>query len=288
MESEAQPRRGEDGFDLMRQEKHAWGMQKWTMLILLFGILAMSFSVYGIVKQHSFALTAENVVAMMPPLMFGLVGLFLLAGFYMAQREVVVNALREELLAQKIESELNREMTLLDPVTEVYNRRYARVILTREASRVRRYHTALALMLVDVTGFRHVNESIGHNGGDVVLRQIAQLLQSKIRNSDIIVRFGGDEFLLILPDAEKAGIDRLEIRIKQSIIDWAQNSGMADFHLRFAVGVGFYRGEGRIDEILSISENRMVSDRGKPDPDPEKLELAAGDPGRMRARVPAR
>jgi diguanylate cyclase (GGDEF)-like protein len=187
---------------------------------------------------------------------------------------MMVNVLREELLAQKIESELNRELTLLDPVTEVYNRRYARVILTREASRVRRYHSALALMLVDVTGFRHVNESIGHNGGDVVLRQIAQLLQNKIRNSDIIVRFGGDEFLMILPDAEKAGIERLEVRIKQSIIEWASTSGMSDFQLRFAVGVGFYRGEGRIDEILSLAENRMVEDRGKPDPEPEKLEVA--------------
>ena len=270
-------RRREEGFDVIRQEKHAWGMQKWVLLILVVGNIAMGFAVYGLVKQRSFTITPDNIVAMMPPLMFGMVGLFLLAGFYMAQREAVVNALREELLAQKIESELNREMTLLDPVTEVYNRRYARVILTREASRVRRYHTALALMLVDVTGFRHVNESIGHNGGDVVLRQIAQLLQSKIRNSDIIVRFGGDEFLLILPDAEKAGIDRLELRIKQSIIDWALTSGMSDFRLRFAVGVAFYRGEGRIDEILSLAESRMVEDRGKPDPPQEKAEVVTGE-----------
>jgi len=271
----------------MRQEKHAWGMQKWTLLILVAGITGMSFAVYGLAKEHGFGMAPEKILAVMPPLMFALVGLFLLAGFYMAQREAMVNALREELLAQKIESELNREMTLLDPVTEVYNRRYARVILTREASRVRRYHTALALMLVDVTGFRHVNESIGHNGGDVVLRQIAQLLQSKIRNSDIIVRFGGDEFLLILPDAEKAGIDRLEVRIKQSIIEWAHNSGMADFNLRFAVGVAFYRGEGRIDEILSIAENRMVDDRGKPDPAPEKVEAASVSMG-VRERMPLR
>lgn len=274
---ESPTRRTDESFDLMRQERHAWGMQKWTLLILVVGIVAMSFAVYGFVKHRSFSMTPENVIALMPPLMFGMIGMFLLAGFYMAQREAMVNALREELLAQKIESELNREMTLLDPVTEVYNRRYARVILSREASRVRRYHTALALMLVDVTGFRHVNESIGHNGGDVVLRQIAQLLQGKIRNSDIIVRFGGDEFLMILPDAEKAGIARLEVRIKQSIIDWALNSGMADFHLRFALGVAFYRGEGRIDEILSIAETRMVEDRGKPDPEPEKTAVGASE-----------
>ncbi len=267
-------RRAVDGIDLVRQEKQAWGMQKWTLLILVAGIGALSMAVYGFVKHPGFSLKPDDVADMLPPLMFGMIALFLLAGFYMAQREAVVNALREELLTQKIEAELNRELTLLDPVTEVYNRRYARVILTREASRVKRNGTTLGLMLVDITGFRSVNDSLGHSGGDVVLRQIAQLLQSKIRNSDIIVRFGGDEFLLILPEAEKAGIQRLEVRIKQSIIDWAPRSGMTDFHLRFAVGTAFYRGEGRVDEVLSASEDRMLQDRGKPDPAPDKIAAA--------------
>jgi len=268
-------RRVVDGVDVVRHEKRAWGLQIWMLLILVAGVLAIAIAVYTVARHPGFRWTPEDVADLLPPLMFAIVAVFLLAGFYMAQREAVVNALREELLTQKIEAELNRELTLLDPVTEVYNRRYARVILTREASRVKRNRTALALMLVDITGFRHVNDSLGHNGGDVVLRQIAQLLQHRIRNSDIIVRFGGDEFLLILPEAEKTGIERLMVRVKQSVIDWAPRSGMADFHLRFAVGVGFYRGEGRIDEVLSIAEERMIQDRGKPDPVPQKA--AVGD-----------
>lgn len=248
-------------------------MQIWMLLVLVVGILAMGIAVYVFVRHPGFKWTAEDVLDLVPPMMFAVIAIFLLAAFYMAQREAVVHALREELLSQKIEAELNRELTLLDPVTEVYNRRYARVILAREASRVKRNNTILALMLVDITGFRRVNDSIGHTGGDVVLRQIAHLLQSKIRNSDIIVRFGGDEFLLILPEAEKTGIERLVVRLKKSILEWAPLSGLSDFGLRFAVGVAYFRGDGRIDEVLSRAEDRMLQDRGAPDP---VFEKAAG------------
>ncbi len=257
-------RRSLDRVGLPPLSKGDW--QVWMLLVLVFGIMGLGISAYGFVKLGKFQGTPEDILRLLPPLMFAVLAMFLLAGYYMSQKEAVLRALREELLTQKIEAELNRELTLLDPVTEVYNRRYARVILTREASRVRRYGKVLALMMIDITGFRRVNDSIGHTGGDVVLRQIAHLIQSKIRNSDIIIRFGGDEFLLILPEAEKAGIERLATRLKLSIIEWAQTAGLTDFNLRFALGVSYFNPEGRIDEALSVAEEHMLQDRGAPDP----------------------
>ena len=116
-------RRGVDAVDLVPQERQAWQMQIWMLLVLVVGILAMGIAVYSFVKRNGFRWTPEDVLGLVPPLMFAVVAVFLLAAFYMAQREAVVHALREELLTQKIEAELNRELTLLDPVTEVYNRR---------------------------------------------------------------------------------------------------------------------------------------------------------------------
>ncbi len=249
----------------------------WMLLVLVFGLLGMVSAIYGFLRMGRFTGTADDILRLVPPMMFGILAVFLLAGYYMSQKEAVLRALREELLTQKIEAELNRELTLLDPVTEVYNRRYARVILTREASRVRRYGNILALMMIDITGFRRVNDSIGHTGGDVVLRQIAHLIQSKIRNSDIIIRFGGDEFLLILPEAEKSGIERLATRLKISIIEWAQTAGLTDFNLRFALGVSYFNPEGRIDEALSVAEEHMLQDRGAPDPVRQPAASAAAD-----------
>ncbi|MGE5726651.1 MAG: GGDEF domain-containing protein [Acidobacteriota bacterium] len=265
-------RRSTDRIELPPVGKQSW--QIWMLLVLAGGLLGMGISLYGLFRQPSFSWDAHALLSMLPPLMFGILALFLLASFYIAQKEAVLAALRQELLTQKIEAELNRELALLDPITEVYNRRYARIILTREASRVKRYGSTLALMMVDITGFRRVNDSIGHTGGDVVLRQIAHLIQSKIRNSDIVIRFGGDEFLLILPEAEAAGIERLIVRLKHSIIEWAPRAGMGDFKLRFAIGLACFNPEGRVDETLSLAEERMLQDRGSPDPEPHVVAAA--------------
>ncbi len=266
-------RRSTDRIELSPVGKQSW--QIWMLLVLACGLVGVGLSLYGLFRQPSFAWDTVALLNMLPPIMFGIMSLFLLASFYIAQKEAVLAALRQEVLTQKIEAELNRELALLDPITEVYNRRYARIILTREASRVKRYGSTLALMMIDITGFRRVNDSIGHTGGDVVLRQIAHLIQSKIRNSDIVIRFGGDEFLLILPEAEAAGVERLLVRLKQSIIEWAPRAGMADFKLRFAIGLACFNPEGRVDETLSLAEERMLQDRGSPDPEPQAAGASA-------------
>ena len=144
---------------------------------------------------------SASVLDLLPPVLFGFLSIVLLLNFYLARAEAIIEALREEVIAQKIEAELNREMSLMDPITEVYNRRFLRIILQRETKRVDRNGTTLALMMVDITGFHRVNESLGHTGGDVALHHIAHLLQDNVRNSDIIVRFGGDEF----------GVDQLQL-----------------------------------------------------------------------------
>ncbi|HXZ18944.1 MAG TPA: diguanylate cyclase, partial [Candidatus Acidoferrales bacterium] len=194
-------------------------------------------------------------------MLFGVIALLVLVNFYLAQRDAVIRGLQQELVQQKIEAELNRELALQDPVTEVYNRRYLRVMLAKEISRVKRLGKSLAVMLVDITGFRRVNESLGHTGGDVVLRQIAQLLQTKARNSDLVVRFGGDEFLLILPDTDDAGVQVLSSRIKESLADWSRRSGMTEFNLRFAIGSARYTQDRPLDDLLKAAELRLQQDR---------------------------
>ena len=238
----------------------------WLMLVLIVGLVGMGAAVYVyLVRTRS---ASGSVLDLLPPMLFGFLSIVLLLNFYLARAEAIIEALREEVIIQKIEAELNRELSLLDPTTEVYNRRYARIILQREAKRVNRNGTTLALMMVDITGFRRVNDSLGHTGGDVALHQIAHLLQDKIRNSDIIVRFGGDEFLLILPEAQKEGIELLAGRLRQAMIDWAPTAGLGDFGLRFAIGTAYYQADGKVDEVLRVAEDRMLQDRQPAEPNP--------------------
>ena len=235
--------------------------QFWSFLLLGLVILGIAIAAYGFLTAPSSAWTAQGVAQLIPPLIFGVIALLVLVNFYLAQKNTVLRGLEHELVQQKIEAELNRELALQDPVTEVYNRRYLRVMLSKEISRVKRMGKSLAVMLVDITGFRRVNESLGHTGGDVVLRQIAQLLQAKARNSDLVVRFGGDEFLLILPETDDAGVQVLAGRMKEALADWSRRSGMTEFNLRFAIGSARYTQDRPLDDLLKAAEQRLQQDR---------------------------
>jgi two-component system cell cycle response regulator len=243
----------------LRLERRDW--QFWSFLVLGLAIVGIGMAAYGLLSAPGTAWTIQGITQLIPPMLFGVIALLVLVNFYLAQRDAVIRGLEHELVQQKIEAELNRELALQDPVTEVYNRRYLRVMLSKEISRVKRLGKSLAVMLVDITGFRRVNESLGHTGGDVVLRQIAQLLQSKLRNSDLVVRFGGDEFLLILPDTDDAGVQLLTSRMKEALADWSRRSGMTEFNLRFAIGSARYTQDRPLDDLLKSAEQRLQQDR---------------------------
>ena len=245
--------------EVLKREKRDW--QLWSLLVLGLGLFGVGLAIYLLLRAPATAWSPDGVAQLFPPLLFGVIALIVLINFYVSQKDAVIRGLEQELVKQKIEAELNRELALLDPVTEVYNRRYLRVLLAKEISRVKRYGKGLSVMLTDITGFRKVNESLGHTGGDVVLRQIAHLLQTRIRNSDFIVRFGGDEFLIVLPDTDDAGVYILGRRLKEAMREWSRRSGMDEFQLKLAIGVARYSSERPVDEILKLAEQRMVLDK---------------------------
>ncbi len=254
-----EPAESSDRELLFQSQKRDW--QLWSALVLGFGLIGMGVALYLLLRAPSAAWTAQGAAQLVPPLIFGVLSLMVLVNYYIAQKDAIIQSLHQELLKQKIEAELNRELALMDPITEVYNRRYLRVILSKEISRVKRYGKGLAVMLLDITGFRKVNESLGHTGGDVVLRQIAQLIQNRIRNSDMIVRFGGDEFLLVLPDTDDAGLYLLAGRLREALKDLTRRTGLTEFGLRFAIGVARYSADRPVDEMLRLAEQRMVHDK---------------------------
>jgi len=262
--------------EMLKQEKRDW--QLWSLLVLGMGLFGVGLAIYLLLRAPATAWTPQGMSQLFPPLLFGVIALIVLINFYVAQKDAVIRGLEQELVKQKIEAELNRELALLDPVTEVYNRRYLRVLLAKEISRVKRYGKGLSVMLTDITGFRKVNESLGHTGGDVVLRQIAHLIQTRIRNSDFIVRFGGDEFLIVLPDTDDAGVYILGRRLKDAMREWSRRSGMDEFALKLAIGIARYSAERPVDEILKLAEQRMVLDKRSTESDDKSAAEAAAAP----------
>src|SRR5262245_46916490 len=115
---------------LFQAQKRDW--QLWSALVLGFGLVGLGIGLYLLLRAPSTAWSAQGSAQLVPPLIFGVLSLMVLVNWYIAQKDAIIQSLHQELVKQRIEAELNRELALMDPVTEVYNRRYLRVILSKE------------------------------------------------------------------------------------------------------------------------------------------------------------
>jgi len=119
---------------------------------------------------------------------------------------------REQFWAQQVLTNLS----VRDPLTGCYNRRHLNAaLLDREIARARRYRLSLSLIMCDLDGFKKINDTHGHHAGDQLLRSFADLMQSMTREAiDTVVRYGGEEFLIILPETQLDGALELAERVR--------------------------------------------------------------------------
>lgn len=120
-----------------------------------------------------------------------------------------------------IENTINRARLLRSGFTDVltgwHNRRYLEVRLLEELARAKREASHLVCLLIDADHFKQVNDTWGHAGGDAVLRELASRIALQVRASDVAARFGGEEFIVLLPDTHEASGEQLGERIRQAI-----------------------------------------------------------------------
>lgn len=116
-----------------------------------------------------------------------------------------------------LEFEELKRLALLDPLTETANRRYLEMKLQAELDKFNRYGIGVGVIFVDVDYFKSFNDTYGHALGDDVLRMIARTLQNNIRSSDLVGRWGGEEFLVIVPHADAARLEQLAEKLRHLV-----------------------------------------------------------------------
>ena len=126
-------------------------------------------------------------------------------------------------ITEHIEMETQlKEKALRDPLTGLLNRSYFEDAIRTEVERSRRYKRPLTLMMADLSRFKLVNDRLGHQEGDRILVGIASVLRAQLRDSDWVVRFGGDEFLFVLPETG-TDVESLEARLHKAVGDWCES-----------------------------------------------------------------
>jgi diguanylate cyclase (GGDEF)-like protein/PAS domain S-box-containing protein len=152
-----------------------------------------------------------------------------------------------------------RNQSIRDPLTKLFNRRFFEESLVRELARAQRKPTGLALLLLDVDYFKSFNDRFGHEAGDEVLQALAQVLERQTRASDVVCRLGGEEFVVLMPeaggDAARERAEGLRRAVEQlSVRSRAEALG----HISISCGVALYPEHGRDAQVLMSAADRAL------------------------------
>jgi len=126
-------------------------------------------------------------------------------------------------------------------------------------ARARRLDKPLTFMVVDADRFKDINTRFGHLTGDFVLAEIAAMLQGAVRGSDAVVRFGGDEFLVILADAPLEGAMVAAYRVEKSVEEWNKGGHLAGFELSLSIGLAEWAPGQTVDQVLTEADQQMYA-----------------------------
>jgi diguanylate cyclase (GGDEF)-like protein len=234
---EAQAETLRDGF--RKLDRRQWWLWSTTVLVLiLLTITVASFTFPPLLSNWDSSHSEYLGVAIR-----ALVGVVLLFAIYAVYQQHQIIRMRGQIADQiealaKVETLTSEvyKLAALDQLTGLYNRRSGEQRLAEEMSRAVRHRRPLTLLLIDVDNLKSINDRWGHAAGDLLLKQFADRLERAIRGSDLAVRLGGDEFMVLLPECrvEEVGhvlrrLEGLRIEYEHHQVDCAFSRGWTDF-----------------------------------------------------------
>lgn len=151
------------------------------------------------------------------------------------------------------------DQSIRDPLTGLYNRRYLEATLEQELHRSTRRHTGLGVIMADIDKFKSCNDTFGHDAGDYVLKEISSLLRRAVRAGDIVCRYGGEEFLILLPDSSPESAREKAEQMCCSISELKlEHAGRSLGRITISLGISFTRdGELRTDDLLHYADQAL-------------------------------
>ena len=228
-----------------------WRTRK-TSLRFSADLMLLSFLIYGIFmigRAVSIALNPPQDVFSNTPIQSATYLLLFVISFFWSTGFIIM-------VSQRLRNDLV-EIATIDVLTRITNRRATQGFLDKELSRVQRQQSEFSVLLIDIDNFKQVNDRWGHAVGDYVLARTAGIFQSIIRKHDWVGRWGGEEFLIILPGPCDAGL--LAERVRGEISKSEYRQGTASFGITVSIGVACAKQPEQIDQILKSADEALYT-----------------------------
>ena len=225
--------------NMRRVARRQWSL--WSCAVMVTVLLAVgiaSFAFPGLLSQAE-----ESTSFLLNSAIRGIIGLVLIFNVYTVYQQLQIHRIHEQLSKQvealgKMEARTEEvyKLAVLDPLTGLSNRRSGEQRLAQEMSRSTRNGHPLTILALDLDGLKHVNDKFGHPVGDELIKCFAQRLTKVIRGSDLAVRLGGDEFLVLLPECKPEGVGQvlsrlsgLQVECKGRLVEVSFSAGWTNF-----------------------------------------------------------
>ena len=193
-------------------------------------------------------------------LFFGLIALMVLFNVYLFQQRLTLLKTRRELICQL---QIAERTARTDASTGLYNLRFMREAMTREIARADRNQSTLSVVFIDIDNFKDFNTQFGHVVGDRVLRDVAALLKKNFRAEDVVTRYGGDEFVVIMPDADTAQAGVAIERLAWWIGKWNVQE-QRPYQIGATCGVATYATGMDMEHLLSAADKDLYTRKAGP------------------------
>ena len=246
--------------NMRRLDRRQWWLWSSTVLVLvLLTIAVASFSFPAIlsIEQETYSFYLNQAVR-------ALVGIVLVFSVYLVYQQTMIIRMRNQMSEQiqslaKVQSLTNEvyKLAALDQLTGLYNRRSGEQRLAEEISRAVRHERPLTVLLIDLDGLKQINDKLGHPAGDLVLKGFSERLQKAIRGSDIAVRLGGDEFMVLLPECRAEEVKHVLSRLEGLELEYDGTR----IPCRFSRGWTDYKPGETAEELMKRADEALYTNK---------------------------
>jgi diguanylate cyclase (GGDEF)-like protein len=242
---------------LDRRQWWLWSSTVFVLVLLTIAVASFAFPAILTLEQATYSFYLNQAIR-------ALVGVVLVFSVYVVYQQTMIVRMRNQLADQiqslaRVESLTDEvyKLAALDQLTGLYNRRSGEQRLAEEISRAVRHDRPLTILLIDLDGLKQINDRLGHAAGDLVLRGFSDRLRKAIRGSDLAVRLGGDEFMVLLPECRADEVRHVLNRLDGLEVEYDSTR----IPCRFSRGWTDYKPGETAEELLRRGDEALYADK---------------------------